>query len=81
MQPDSATELGPRPLTLCNVTILVNCGDDEEPRRVSQPDASASAISQGRKIKEKHLWETPEDEYELHEVGLRARDRKKPISW
>lgn len=68
-------------LTLCNVLIIVNCGDDDERRPVSQPEASGSALGQGRKVKEKYLWEVPEDEYELHEVGLRPRDRKKPISW
>lgn len=69
-------------LTLRVVTILVNCGDDDEqPRPVSQPDISASAFRNGNKIKEKYLWEAPEEDYELHEVEFRARERKKPISW
>ncbi|KAI7781929.1 hypothetical protein LA080_013994 [Diaporthe eres] len=60
---------------------LVNFGNDDEPRPVSQPDLSSTAFRNGNKVKERYLWEVPEEDYELHEVEFRARERKKPISW
>lgn len=82
MKFDSGKWLESLLLTSRVVTILVNCGDDDEqPRPVSQPDISATAFRNGNKVKEKYLWEAPEEDYELHEVEFRARERKKPISW
>jgi hypothetical protein len=44
-------------------------------------------LRQSRKVKEKYMWENPEDdeddEYMFHDAGLRHRlgDRKKAMSW